>query len=397
MKDSKYLIIGNGIAGDSAAEQVRINDTEGSITILTADTEPVYNRITLKTYMKGKMPKKFTKIHDREWYNDKDIDLKLETEVIDVDTEEKIVSTHSGEKYGYENLLVATGGRKKKLPEDPGLTNTHYMWDWEDADRIKESAEENEKAVVIGGGLLGIDLAVIFAEHGCNVEYLIRGGYWWRKGISEKGATLIHEKLEKKGVNVVTNCEVDEIKSESGEATEVVGSNGERYPCDTVGIAIGRHPNFEFVDAEKTGSDSLKTDSHLQTSAEDVYAAGDLVNYYSPLFEKRREGGTWDHSAAMGQTAGKNLAGNEEEFYFVPSYGIGHFDVQVLSLGENYGDSITKRSGDTYMELCFEDDRLIGAVLIGEVSPKDRIEDAIKDKEEFDDREEALKLFWKNR
>lgn len=397
MKNSKYLIIGDGVAGNTAAAEIRKRDPEGSITILTDDTEPLYNRITLKTYMKGKMPKKFTKIHDREWYAENNIDLELETEVVDVDTDEKTVSTREGEKYRYEKLLVATGGRKKKLPEDPGLKNTYYMWDWEDADTIKESAEENDKAVVIGGGLLGIDLAVIYAEHGCDVDYLIRGDYWWRRGIEEKGGKLIHEKLEKKGVNIVTNCEVDEIRSENGEATEVVGSNGERYPCDAVGIAIGRHPNFEFIEADKTDTGSLKTDRYLRTSAEDVYAAGDLVNYYSPLFERRREGGTWDHSAAMGRNAGKNLVGDEEEFYFVPSYGIGHFNVQVLSLGENYGDSILKRSGDNYMELCFEDDRIIGAVLIGDVSIGDEIEEAIEDKEDFSDKEEALKQFWKNR
>jgi NAD(P)H-nitrite reductase large subunit len=394
MKNSKYLIIGDGVAGSTAAEEIRRIDEEGSITSLTADSEPLYNRITVKTYMKGKMPKKFTRVHQKDWYEEKDIDLNLNTRVVNVDAEEKIVETDRGEEFGYEKLLVATGGKKRKLPEDGNFGNTYYMWNWKDADRIKESAEAINKAVVIGGGLLGIDLAVIYAEHGCNVDYLIRGSHWWHRGISKKGAEIVHEKLEKKGVNVVTDCAVEKIRGED-KAREVVGSNGRTYSCDSVGIAIGRNPNFDFIEAEKTENGSIKTDKFLKTSREYVYAAGDLVNYYSPVFERRREGGTWDHSTAMGKAAGRSMADEEEEFYFVPSYGVGHFRVQLLSIGENYGKSICRREGDNYIELFFEDNRLIGATMIGDVSSRDNITEAIEEKEEFGSKEHALKRFWK--
>jgi len=394
MKNSKYLIIGDGVAGDSAAQAITEQNEEADVSILTADSEPLYNRITLKSYMKGKMPKKFTKIHQIDWYNNRGINLELNTRVVDVDTEDKTVRTEKGDIYGYERLLVATGGKKKYLPEDQGFNNFHYMWDWNDADRIKESAEENDKAVVIGGGLLGIDLAVIYAEHGFNVDYLIRGGHWWRKGMSKPGAKIIHQKLEDKGINLVNNCSVEEVVSENGEAKKVIGSNGESYSCDVVGVAIGRHSNSDFIDAEKTEEGCIKTDQFLETSEQDVLAAGDMVNYYSPMFEKRREGGTWDHSAAMGQRAGKNLAGDEDEFYFVPSYGVGHFDVQLLSLGENHGESVFRREEDRYMELSFEEDRLVGAVLIKDVSAEDEIEKAIEEKKVFDNHEDAIDRFW---
>lgn len=394
MEDSKYLVIGDGVAGDSAAEEIRRRDSEGSITVLTDDSEPLYNRITLKTYMKGKMPKKFTRIRNESWYEDKGIELHLNTLVESVDSDNKIVRTSEGEEFGYERLLVATGGMKKYLPQDDGFDNSYYMWDWNDADRIKNAAEDNDKAVVVGAGLLGIDLAVIFAENGCEVDYLMRGSHWWRRGISQKGAEIVHEKLREKGVNIVTDCAVDEIKSENGRATEVVGSNDDSYSCDVLGIAIGRDPRFGFIDADKNGRGCLETDRYLHTSEEDVYAAGDLVNYYSPVFDKRREGGTWDHSAAMGRAAGRNMADNDEEFYFVPSYGVGHFDVQLLSLGENYGNSVSKRVGDRYLELFFEEDRVVGAVLIEDVSPGDAIREAIEDKETFDDKEECLNNFW---
>ncbi len=394
MNESKYLIIGDGVAGDSAAETIRRNNEDASITVLTADSEPLYNRITLKSYMKGKMPKKFTRVHQKDWYEEKDIDLELETRVVDADKEEKTVTTEDGETYSYEKLLIATGGKKRYLPEDEGFDNFHYMWDWQDADRIKESAEEADKAVVIGAGLLGIDLAVIYAEHGVEVDYLMRGDHWWRRGISSEGAEIVHQKLEEKGVNIVKNCPVEEVVHEDGEATKIVGGNGEEYICDLVGVAIGRNPNFEYIDLEKTEAGAVKTDKFLETSEEDVYAAGDLVNYYSPLFEHRREGGTWDHSAAMGRKAGENISGEKEEFYFVPSYGVGHFDVQLLSLGENHGEKFWRRDDDRYMELALDEGRLIGAVLIGDMDASDNLEEAIENKKSFEDEESAIEYFW---
>ncbi|MFB6144520.1 MAG: NAD(P)/FAD-dependent oxidoreductase, partial [Candidatus Nanohaloarchaea archaeon] len=206
MTEEKYVIIGDGIAGATAAETIRENDEEAELHVFTDESEPLYNRIMLKTFMKGRLPKQYAKVHDEDWYSDRDIELHLETPVENVDTEQKKVEA-AGEKHGYDRLLVATGGSPRRLPFDEGYDNLHYMWAMGDAEEIKQSAEDAEEAVVIGGGLLGIDLAIAYAENGADVKYLIRGSNWWSRGLDEEGAEIIHNRLEKKGVEVITETE----------------------------------------------------------------------------------------------------------------------------------------------------------------------------------------------
>lgn len=398
MADS-YIIIGDGVAGATAAENIREEEEDAEIEIFTDDSEPLYNRIMLKSYMKGDLPgKKFTRMHDENWYEKRDIDLHLETRVEDVDREEKIIATEEGEKYSYDELLVATGGSPRRLPQDEGFDNLHYMWTMENAETIKSSAEEADEAVVVGGGLLGIDLAVAYAEHDAETHYLIKDECWWSRGLDQEGAEIIHDRLEELGVNVVTDTTVDEIESEDGEVIEVKASNGESYECGAMAVAIGQESNSEIVDVEKNEADMIKTDEYLQTSDESIYAAGNMVEYYSPVFEQRIVNGSWDHSEAMGETAGINMAGEETKFDYVNTYGVGHFDAQFLAIGDWSGEPVSRRYDDEeghYRRLFFRDNRLVGAVMIGFTGGQEKIKQMIKEKEEIEDREALLdKDYW---
>jgi NAD(P)H-nitrite reductase large subunit len=396
MEETKFLIIGDGNAGATAAETLRKEDDEADVTVLTDESEPLYNRIMLKNFMKGTLPKQYARVHDEDWYDSRDIDLRLETLVTDADTEEKMVETESGEKISYEKLLVATGGSPRRLPFDEGYENIHYMWTMEDAERIKSAAEEAERAAVIGGGLLGIDLAVTYAENDAETYYLIRESNWWSRGLDEEGAEIIHRKLEEKGVNVVTETECTDFETEDGEVTAVETDSGETFECDSVGVAIGQTSNSEFIDVEKTKSGLIKTNEYLETSAEDVYAAGNMVEYYSPVFERRTVNGSWDHSEEMGETAALNMLGQEEEFDYVNTYGVGHFQVQFLAIGDWAGEPVSRKySEDEYRRLFFDGDRLVGAVMIGYTKGQEKIKELIQEKKEFGDRKKLLeKSFW---
>ncbi|MFB6190273.1 MAG: NAD(P)/FAD-dependent oxidoreductase [Candidatus Nanohaloarchaea archaeon] len=397
MTDS-YVVIGDGIAGATAAETLREEDGEADVTVLTDEPEPLYNRIMLKSYMKGDLPAtKFTKMHDQGWYDKRDINLELETEVVDVDTSGKTVETAEGETYSYDRLLVATGGSPRKFPADEGYENIYYMWSMDSAEALKERAGESEKAVVIGGGLLGIDLAVALSANGAEVDYLIRGENWWHRGLDAEGAELVHERLEKKGVNVVTGTEVDDFEVGDGRVTAAIAGD-RRFECDTVAVAIGQEPNASFIDVEKNDAGMIKTDKHLQTSDESVYAAGNMVEYDSPVFERRLSNGSWDHSEAMGETAALNMLGDREEFDYVNTYGVGHFDIQFLAVGDWGGEPVSRRYSDSeYRRLFFREGRLVGAVLVGYTGGQEAIRKAISRKESFEDREKLLeKGYWQS-
>ena len=397
MSEEKFVIIGDGIAGATAAENIRERDEEAEIRVFTDESDPLYNRIMLKNYMKGSLPEQYTRVHDKGWYESRDIELHLETKITGVDEDEKTVETEEGEAFEYDNLLVAAGGSPREFPVDEDYENIHYMWTIQKAEEIKEAAEESEEAVVIGGGLLGIDLAVAFAENGADTHYLIRGSNWWSRGLDEEGATIIHEELEELGVNVVTDTEASEFVAEDGEVSKVISKDGKEFSCDNVAIAIGQTPNSDIVDVEKTDGGLIQVDEYLQTSEDDIFAAGNMVEYYSPVFEERTVKGSWDHSDEMGERAGLNMVGEKQEFDYVNTYGVGHFRTQFLAIGDWTGEPVSKKyeDEDHYRRLYFKGDRIVGAVMIGYTRGQEQLKEMIHDKKEFEDKEKLLeKSYW---
>ena len=390
----EYIVIGDGVAGATAAEKIRNEDEEASVRVFTDESQALYNRIMLKTFMKGTLPAQYTQMHDEDWYEKKDIDLHLETKIKEVKDEYNTVISDDGEEYSYDKLLVATGGSPREYPLDDNYENLHYMWTMKDAEVIKESAENSETAAVIGGGLLGIDLAVAYAENDCETYYLIRGDRWWNRGISNRGAEIIHRKLEEKGVNVITETEASSFEGEK-EIEKVVTEN-EEFEVDAVAVAIGQTPNSDIVDVEKNDASMIKVDENLQTSNEDIFAAGNMVEYYSPVLEERTVKGSWDHSEAMGEYAADNMLGNDRPFNFINTYGVGHFDVQFLAIGDWNGEPVEKKySEDEYRRLFFKEDRLVGAVMIGFTKGQEKIKSLIREKERISDKEGLLeKSYW---
>lgn len=410
-----YVIIGDGIAGATAAEKIRDEDEDASIKIFTDESEALYNRIMLKSFMKGTLPVQYTKMHDEAWYDKRGIDLHLDTRIEEVHTEYNSVISESGEEYPYDKLLIATGGSPREYPLDNEYKNLHYMWTMKDAKEIKQSAEESEKAVVIGGGLLGIDLAMAYAENDTETYYLIRDEVWWHRGLSKKGAEIVHRKLEDKGGNIFTESEASEFVGE--HEIEKVVTDERDFEVDAVAVAIGQTPNSEIADVEKNDIGMIQVDETLQTSNEDIYAAGNMVEYYSPVLEERTVKGSWDHSEAMGEYAASNMlaadfseekscseqqseeecCGDDRPFDFINTYGVGHFDVQFLAIGDWTGEPLEKKySEDEYRRLFFKNNRLVGAVMIGFTKGQKRIKDLIQNKEEIEDKEDLLeKDFWK--
>lgn len=384
-----HVIIGNGIAGARAAEWLAQHTDEADITVLTEEDRPLYNRILLKGHMKGKLPLGAAAIHDRSWYTERGIDLRLETSATDVDTAARQVFT-TDEAMSYDRLLVATGGSPRPHPEDDGFRNVEYMWSYDDARRIKETARQIGSAVVIGGGLLGIDLAVAFAAHDVDTTYLIRGENWWRRGLDLAGAAIIHDRLEGMGVSLVTGVDTVQFENTGKRVTAVTADNT-THPCDTVAVAIGQHPNAAFIDVEKNDHGMIRVDDRLKTSAPDVYAAGNMVEYHSPIFQKAVNRGSWDNSAAMGETAAQNMTGEDTPFTYVDTYGVGHFTIPFIAVGDWSGEPVARRYGETvYRRLFFDGDRLTGAVMIGDTTGMEELRAIIRQKEHIEQRELLL-------
>ncbi|WP_336002004.1 NAD(P)/FAD-dependent oxidoreductase [Halorientalis halophila] len=395
---ASHVIIGDGIAGSSAAETIREQDPDADITVVTEEGEALYNRILIKEFAKGKLPEAPISIHEEDWYAERDIDLALDTVVTGVDTDEKVVRTHEGDDIEYDKLLVATGGTPTQLPvENSDAEGIHHFWTFQDARAIREHADESETGIVIGAGLLGIDLAAICGAQDVEANYLMRGNRWWRYALSLDGAQIIHDALAENGVTPVFDSGVDRFTvDDDGHVTGAVDPNGDEFDGEFVGVAIGLDFNTEFLgDTDLELDDGVVVDEYMQTNVEDVYAAGDITRFYDTIIGEYTQNGAWGSAKEQGAVAGQNMVADDEAeaFRWVSSYSITHFDFPFLSFGHpTLGDDHAERkySDTEWRRIAFKDGKVVGGVLIGDLAPQSKYKQLIREEREVADQKEVL-------
>ena len=393
-----YVVVGDGIAGSSAAETLRERDPNASITVLTEEGEALYNRILIKEYAKGKLPEAPISIHDESWYEDNDVDLRLNTVVTDLRPDDHEIETHDGETISYDKLLLATGGTPTQIPvENGGADGIHHFWTFQDARRIKEDAEASERAVVVGAGLLGIDLAAICGAQNVDAKYLMRGECWWRYALTQEGGEIIHGALRDIGVEPVFDSGVDHFEvDDDGHVEAAVDPSGERYPCDWAGVAIGLDFNVELLQGTEIEADNgIVVDEYMRTTVEDIYAAGDVTRYHDTITGEREQNGSWGSAKEQGSIAATNIVadGEEEAFRWVSTYSITHFDFPFLSFGHpTIGDEHAERkySDTEWRRVAFKNGKIVGGVLVGDLSAQSAYKRLMKEERVVTDQIEAL-------
>ena len=392
-----FVIIGDGVAGSSAAETLREEEPDADITVLTDEGEALYNRILIKEFAKGKLPEAPISIHDAEWYAERDIDLRLNTLVVDLRTDDHEVETHEGEVYEYDKLLLAVGGTPQQLPvENSDADGVHHFWTFQDARGIKEAVEGAENGVIVGAGLLGIDFAAICGAQEVEAKYLMRGECWWRYALSKEGADIMHEAMRERGVEPVFDSGVDRFEVDGdGHIEAAVDPNGERHPADFAGVAIGLNFNTELVEDTDIETDNgVVVDQYMRTNLEDVFAAGDITQFHDVILGERAQNGAWGSAKEQGTVAARNmLEYGSEEFRWVSSYSITHFDFPFLSFGHPTlgDDEVERKFGDReWRRLALKDGRIVGGVLIGNLAPQSAYKRLMREQVDVGEQKEVL-------
>jgi NAD(P)H-nitrite reductase large subunit len=396
-----FVIIGDGIAGSSAAETLREEAPDADITVITDEGEALYNRILIKEFAKGKLPEAPISIHQEGWYEERDIDLELNTLVTNVDTDAHELETHEGETIAYDKLLVATGGTPSQLPVDNSdADGINHFWTFQDARAIKENVESCEHGVIVGAGLLGIDLAAICGAQDVDAHYLMRGDCWWRYALSEEGAEIMHQAMRDRGVTPVFQSGVDHFETDDdGHVTAAVDPDGERYEAEWAGVAIGLDFNTEILQdtpVELKDDGSVITDEYMQTNVEDVYAAGDLTWFYDSILGEHGQNGSWGSAKEQGSIAGEVMANGPEAtepFRWVSSYSITHFDFPFLSFGHPTigDDEVERKFSDTeWRRLALKDGKIVGGVLIGDLAPQSAYKKLMREERVVGDQKDVL-------
>ena len=327
MKHFRYLIIGGGLAGDAAVRGIREVDAEGTIGMLSREQDPPYTRPSLsKGLWKGRPLEKI-------WRKTEDpgVEMQLGRKVTNLDTSRKFATDDRGDQYSFEKALIATGGSPVRLPI--GGSEIRYFHDLQDYRELRTSTEHGDKFLVIGGGFIGTELAAALASIGKQVVLLLREEAIGASVFPGDLARFLNEYYRQKGVEVLPYEEVSGVEKEAGHIT-VTTQGGRTFEVDGVVAGVGLTPNVDLARQAGLNLDNgILVDEHLQTSAADVFAAGDVANFLHLALGRRVRVEHEDNALSMGKLAGRNMAGAGERYTHVPMFYSDLFDLGYEAVG----------------------------------------------------------------
>jgi len=371
----QILIIGSGAAGYAAAKAARAQDPEAKITIFSEDNRLPYYRLRLCEYIGKTADYDKLEISNEEWFEQNKIRVVLSSKVTAINTEGKKI-TANGKEYSYDSLVLATGSTPIMPPfKGKELLGVHSLWTWEDVAAINKSLSDAKKAVVIGGGLLGLESAHKISEMGISVTLIEGMPRLLPKQLDEDGSEVFKEKVQSLGISVICGVSVAGLEGDdNGHVTHVRMADDTLLEADVVIVSVGVAPNTSLVkDSGMSMNRFLNVNEKMETSIEGIYAAGDVVSINGRWF------GQWSVAGGQGQVAGANAAGGDAVYKItdVP-YMLASMGTRVVCSGDTgvtqpdnaevtyIIDQKIDKEQFSYSRLVFCDGLFVGYMLVGE-------------------------------
>lgn len=302
------VIIGNGISGITAARHLRKNSEE-CITVISSETKHFFSRTALMYIYMGHMKFEHTKPYE-DWFWDKNrIDLKY-AHVDKIDFDQKMLHFSNGEKMDYNKLILAVGSKPNKFGW-PGqeLKGVGGLYSYQDLQYMEEHTAGIKEAVIIGGGLIGVEMAEMLTSRNIKVTFLIREKHYWGKILSEKESDLIERQMKLHHVELLKETELEEILDDgNGRVAAIKTKNGERINCQWVGLTAGVRPNTDFLSNTLLEiNKGILVNKYLETNIKDVYAIGDCAEFREPLEDRGPLEQVWYTGKIMGETVANTI------------------------------------------------------------------------------------------
>jgi len=388
MPSTKYLIIGSSHAGLSALDAIRLQDTEGSVTLITRDESLPYSPTILPYVVSGDADPEKIFLRDQTAMDQLNVTfLKGET-VTTVDTKAQSVRLSSGESLSYEKLLLATGATPL-LPPVTGLEDEphHVLRTLDDAMKLRTALENKHTALVVGAGLIGMHAAENLAKIGVDVTMVEALPHVLPDYFDEDGASLIQQAFSDKGIKMHLGCTMKQVAGSNG-AQLVTLNSGETISSDLVLVATGVRPSFDYLsEADIEVDQGILVDDRMRTSADGVWAAGDVVQAPGFFDSEKHLNGTLPDASEQGRIAGMDMVGdsalkpykggigmNTYKFFGHRAFSIGlikegntgsdGLEVDRVPAPDLEEDRVFSPASQRYQKLVFQDDRLVGALSI---------------------------------
>lgn len=327
---SKYLIVGGGMTAAAAVNGIREVDPTGLIIVLSADKQLPYDRPPLSKKLWTGKPL------DSIWrkFENTGLEFRLNTRAMTGDPVAQTITDHNGDVYHYEKLLLATGGSPRRLPF--AQENVIYFRNLDDYQRVRELADQKASFAIIGGGFIGSELAAALAMNGCKTSMIFPepsiGANFYPPGLS----AFLSGYFQDKGVTLLADEKATAISATGKEKEIVIRTlGGKSVSADKVIAGIGIEP--ETLLAKLLGleiSNGIVVDDNLRTSQANIYAAGDVANYYSSALDKRRRVEHEDNANSMGAAAGRIMAGQVDKYDYLPYFYSDLFDLGYEAVGD---------------------------------------------------------------
>lgn len=311
------VIIGNGIAGVTTARHVRKRDSEMKITIISAESDHFYSRPALMYIYMGHMRYQDTKPYE-DWFWQKNRIELVRGLVTKIDTDTKSLLLNDGRTIDYDKLVIATGSKSNKFGW-PGqdLPGVQGLYSLQDLELLEKNTRNIERAVIVGGGLIGVELAEMLLSRNIPVTFLIREEWYWDNILPKEEARMISRHIIEHGVQLHRSVNLKEIlASENGRVRAVITENGEEIPCQLVGLTPGVHPNIDLAKDSKVETNrGILVNDYLETNIPDVYAAGDCVEIKATKEgERNRFEQLWYTAKMHGEALAKTLTGERTNY-----------------------------------------------------------------------------------
>ncbi len=311
----RYVIIGNGVAGINAADSIRSRDSEAQITIISSESDHFFSRTALMYVFCGQLSAEDIEPYERDLYVRKKYE-RVRGRVARVDSDKKILALTSGDILPYDRLLIASGSCPFMV-NYPGinLDGVGNFVTWQDLEWLTEKAKTARSAVVVGGGLIGIESLEILHLAGIKTTMLIREDHFWPIAFSKSEGEMITAHVRRHGVEMLLSTETAELIGENGQVVGVKTKDGQAIEADLVIFAIGVMPQTGFlkdsgIEIDERGG--IVVDEKLATNAPDIWAAGDCTSvvWFNGV---RRPEQLWYTGRDQGRAAGFNMAATESE------------------------------------------------------------------------------------
>ena len=366
----KVVIVGNGVAGVTAARIIKDRNPQAYVSIYTEETYQYYPRPRLYDVLSGEVEPRAVYLFTETWYKKKGINIQLNSRTSSIDTDRKELLLENGSRISYDKLLIANGGHSF-VPPIKGVekTGVFTLRTIEDALRIKEFTEKTTKVIIIGGGLLGSEFAYSLKKLGQQVDIVEMFPRLLPKQLDPDGATILKNQIESYGINIILGAKTLEILGNK-TVTGILLDSGATISADLVLISAGVRPNTGLaLESGIKVNRGVVVNEHLRTSDENVYAVGDVAEFNGMIY------GIIPAAIEQATVAAANILGDKHSVYSgtVPSNTLRIIGIDLTSMGivnpeEPKYEEIKKsdQKNGTYKKLVLDKGKIVGAILLGD-------------------------------